>query len=410
MKREILQILAEEVSGPEQIDRLWTTMFKTKIAPCKLMDQVGLDTVAFIEDNYIQERGLDGSLTADWLRENYISDGKLGTKSDKGGLYPPASQNGSSATPTPNGQSSTKGIYVLDVGIGENLKSFADAATNGKIIRIDPLTHLAETIVRNQPLPDGIDLSHDTGRIFWTNMGRSTSARDGSVMSSKLDGSDVRVVIPTGNVHTPKQLAIAHNSQKLYLSDREGTSVHRVDFDGKNHEVLLHNLAEGSAGPDMTQWCVGIAVDEAAGKMYWTQKGPSKAGKGRIFRANLDIPAGESADSRSDVELLLDNLPEPIDLEIDADNRTLYWTDRGEHPVGSSLNRAPLVALSGTSKVAPEIVARHFHEPIGLRIDTANRKVYVTDLGGGVYEVDVDTGKKATIYRDNACYTGIALA
>ena len=385
-------------------------MFKAEIAPCQLMDRIGLDTVAFIEDNYIQERGLDGSMTVDWLRQKYISEGRLGQKSDKGGLYPPASQNGTDATPTTNGHASIKAIYVLDVGIGENLKSFNDVVTNGKILRIDPSTHRAETIVRNQPLPDGIDMSHDAGRIFWTNMGRSTSTRDGSVMSSNLDGSDVQVVIPPGKVHTPKQLAIAHKSQKLYLSDREGTSVHRVGFDGKNHEVLIRHRAEESAGPDMTQWCVGIAVDEAEGKMYWTQKGPSKAGKGRIFRANLEIPAGESADKRSDVELLFDNLPEPIDLEIDAENQTLYWTDRGEHPVGSSLNRAPLAAFTGAGEVTPEIVARHFSEPIGLKIDTATRKVYVTDLGGSVYEVDADTGKKVAIYSDNACYTGIALA
>lgn len=52
------------------------------------MDEVGLDTVALIEDHYIEERHLDGRLTADWLRENYVSRGRLGTKSDRGGLYP----------------------------------------------------------------------------------------------------------------------------------------------------------------------------------------------------------------------------------------------------------------------------------------------------------------------------------
>lgn len=406
MKREILQILAEGVSGPEQIDLLWKTMFKAKVVPCELMDQVGLDTVAFIEDNYIQERNLDGSLTVDWLREKYISQGKLGQKSEKGGLYPPVSDTSS----TPNGQASTKGIYVLDAGIGENLESLGDVATNGKVLRIDTSTYRAETIVEGLPLPDGIDLSQDEGRIFWTNMGRSTSTRDGSVMSSRLDGSDIQVVVPTGQVHTPKQLTVAHKSRKIYLCDREGTSVHRVDFEGKNHEVIVRHRSEDGAGPDMTQWCVGIAVDETAGKMYWTQKGPSKAGKGRIFRANIDIPEGESAENRSDVELLFDNLPEPIDLEIDAETQVLYWTDRGEHPVGSSLNRAPLAACTSASKVAPEIVARHFHEPIGLKLGVASRQAYVSDLGGSVYQVDIDTKKKVVIYRGSGAYTGISLA
>lgn len=55
------------------------------------MDQVGLDTVALIEDNYIKERGLDGKDTVDWLRKNYVNEGKLGNKSSKGGLYTPES-------------------------------------------------------------------------------------------------------------------------------------------------------------------------------------------------------------------------------------------------------------------------------------------------------------------------------
>jgi 3-hydroxyacyl-CoA dehydrogenase len=79
-------IMAEGVSDAEQIDKLWKHMFQAKVAPCAFMDQVGLDTVAFIEDNYIKERGLDGTLTVDWLRDNYISQGRLGKKSDKGGL------------------------------------------------------------------------------------------------------------------------------------------------------------------------------------------------------------------------------------------------------------------------------------------------------------------------------------
>ncbi|KAI1859000.1 hypothetical protein JX265_004607 [Neoarthrinium moseri] len=86
VKRETLTILAEGVSDPEQIDELWKHMFQAEVAPCGMMDQVGLDTVAFIEDNYIRERKLDGKLTVDWLRDNYVSQGKLGKKSANGGL------------------------------------------------------------------------------------------------------------------------------------------------------------------------------------------------------------------------------------------------------------------------------------------------------------------------------------
>ena len=149
---------------------------------------------------------------------------------------------------------------------------------------------------------------------------------------------------------------------------------------------------------------MGVAVDVGAGMVYWTQKGPSKSSQGRIFCAGIDIPTGETASSRSDIELLFGNLPEPIDLGIDAKTQTLYWTDRGEHPWGCSLNRAVI----GADKREPEIIARHFHEPIGLALDLGRRQAFVADLGGSVYSVNVDSGAKTVLLRDDGCYTGIA--
>ncbi|BCS01395.1 3-hydroxyacyl-CoA dehydrogenase family protein [Aspergillus luchuensis] len=93
VKREALTILAEDVSTPSEIDSLWTEMFvKGGTLPCKMMDAVGLDTVAFIEKHYIAERGLNSEKTVDFLQTNYLDHGKLGNKSSKGGLYPPAEE------------------------------------------------------------------------------------------------------------------------------------------------------------------------------------------------------------------------------------------------------------------------------------------------------------------------------
>lgn len=88
VKREILMIISEGVSSPEEIDSLWTEAFiKTQTAPCRAMDQVGLDTVSFIEGHYIAERGLPSS-HIDFLKSEYLDKGKLGDKSTSGGLYP----------------------------------------------------------------------------------------------------------------------------------------------------------------------------------------------------------------------------------------------------------------------------------------------------------------------------------
>ena len=103
--------------------------------------------------------------------------------------------------------------------------------------------------------------------------------------------------------------------------------------------------------------------------MYWTQKGPDDAGLGRIFRANIEIPKGETPANRSDIEVWFDHLPEPIDLELDLTNRVMYWTDRGDPPRGNTVNRASVDANPDT----PEIVFTHLMEGIGISLDVARQ-------------------------------------
>ncbi|KAJ5649231.1 Dehydrogenase multihelical [Penicillium longicatenatum] len=402
VKREILHILSDGVSDPAEIDLLWESMFKNGPLPCQLMDRVGLDTVAFIEENYIKERGLEREPTVDWLKREYLDQGRLGNKSDKGGLYPPTTSAETTRSPE-------KDIYLLDVGLGANAPDVSNVNTNGKILRFNQTTRKLTPIITGENLPDGIDVSESTQRIFWTNMGHSLASRDGSVWSANLGGSDKKCLVPVGNVHTPKQLVACEARKQVYFCDREGQGVHRCDYDGKNHEILVQRReVPGTSKADrMLLWCVGIAVDAERGLIYWTQKGDSKASRGRIFCASLDIPAGETAENRTDIRCIMEGLPEPIDIELDNVTQTLYWTDRGEHPTGCAVYRAYVGGESAV--IQKEILARHFHEPIGLKLNKEKNVVYVTDLGGSLYSIPLEGGLKTELLRNDGCYTGITL-
>src|SRR6267142_108332 len=157
------------------------------------------------------------------------------------------------------------------------------------------------------------------------------------------------------------------------------------------------------------KWCVGIALDVEGGKVYWTQKGPEKGGQGRIFRANLEIPAGQTPQNRQDIEVLYTNLPEPIDLDLDLANRIMYWTDRGDPPRGNTVNRAPMDAANGNRPV-PEIVFNHLMEGIGLALDLDNGRMFVTDLAGSVYSANLDGSNKKPLIFAQGNLTGIAYA
>src|SRR6516165_2276160 len=97
--------------------------------------------------------------------------------------------------------------------------------------------------------------------------------------------------------------------------------VMRANLDGSAVETLVVTGDGDADRRDQTRWCVGITIDPKSRKFYWTQKGPNKGGMGRICCAKIDTPKGETATNRTDIELLLDGLPELIDLELDLENR-----------------------------------------------------------------------------------------
>ena len=243
--------------------------------------------------------------------------------------------------------------------------------------------------------------------MYWTNMG-NPKANDGSILRSDLDGRNVTTIVPSGGTFTPKQLQIDKKYGKLYWSDREGMRVMRANLDGSLVETLV-DTSHGDLRPgsDARKWCVGIAVDAGGGKIYWTQKGSDDAGQGRIFRANIQIPQGQTPVNRQDIELLYDNLPEPIDLDLDIAHRVMYWTDRGDPPRGNTVNRAPMDPTPGKRK-DPEILFSHLMEGIGLALDLKGGRMFITDFGGSVYSANLDGSNKKTLLVAEGNLTGIA--
>jgi hypothetical protein len=210
-----------------------------------------------------------------------------------------------------------------------------------------------------------------------------------------LDGRNRTIIIPEGGTFTPKQLYHDKNNGKLYWCDREGMRVMRSNINGSNIETLVQTGQGDSDRHDATKWCVGITVDVERRLLYWTQKGPDKSAKGRIFRASTKIPNGQSADNRTDIEVLIESLPEPIDLDLDLNRRMLYWTDRGDPPRGNTVNRAP-TDIDLNKRQAPEILLTHLMEGISIALDLKNERTFLTDLAGSVYSANINGSDKKT--------------
>jgi sugar lactone lactonase YvrE len=284
------------------------------------------------------------------------------------------------------------------------------SASSGQIFSANPDgSDLKIILSEGRRIPDGIVVDTEAGHLYWTNMG-NPSANDGSIERADLDGSNPTHIVPNGGTFTPKQLQLDRKNRKLYWSDREGMRIMRANLDGSKIETLVDTSGgDARPGKDAKKWCVGIALDVERGKVYWTQKGAEKAGQGRIFRANLEIPQGQTPANRQDIEVLYNDLPEPIDLDLDLGKGIMYWTDRGDPPRGNTVNRAPMDATN-ENRSAPEIIVKHLMEGIGLALDLGNGRMFVSDLAGSVYSVDLDGSNKKPVIFAQGNLTGIAYA
>jgi len=281
--------------------------------------------------------------------------------------------------------------------------------SGGRVLSLNPDGSDKKVLVTGGRWPDGVVVDVEAGHIYWTNMG-VPNRNDGSIERADLDGRNRTTIVPDGGTFTPKQLHLEKKAGKLYWCDREGMRVMRSNLDGSMIETLV-DASQGTARPgtEQNKWCVGIAVDPDRGQFYWTQKGPDDAGKGRIFRANTAMPKGENAANRTDIEVLFDGLPEPIDLELDLRNRLMYWTDRGDPPRGNTVNRAHMDADSQKHS-APDILFTHLMEGIGIALDLKGDRMFLTDLGGSVYSAKLDGSEKKPLLVAQGNLTGIAYA
>ena len=223
-------------------------------------------------------------------------------------------------------------------------KSLVVVSRSHQSIRVvDVATATVRTLVSGlEEAPDGVVVDQTNEHIYWTNMGRPDAVidgddsmgyfqRDGSIERVNFDGRERTTVVQRGAFTTGKQLTADFSAGHLYWCDREGMKVLRANLDGSDLTVLYAAGQTDEDAQDPRNHCVGVAVDPAGQRLFWTQKGPPKGNQGRIFTAGLELPPETNPAKRSDVGVLWSGLPEPIDLEFDNHKR-LVWTDRGAEP------------------------------------------------------------------------------
>ncbi|MEE6139892.1 3-hydroxyacyl-CoA dehydrogenase family protein [Mycobacterium sp. 050128] len=83
IKREALEVVAEGVSTPDEVDQMYRINNGSAAGPFRMMDQVGLDVVLDIEEHYCAEHPEYPEGPRQVLRR-YLEQGRLGVKSGAG--------------------------------------------------------------------------------------------------------------------------------------------------------------------------------------------------------------------------------------------------------------------------------------------------------------------------------------
>ena len=250
----------------------------------------------------------------------------------------------------------------------------------------------AKVVASGSPLsaPDGVTIDPEGKHFFVLNMGTVIGGgNSGSLVRYNLDGSSPEVIMKPGakagdvTFNTGKQVTIDRVNKKLYMGDREGSKVWRCDYDGGNLEVLVseHGVRQ----------IVGVGADPTQKHFYFSDRNGKK-----LFRAGMDMPAGQTHANREDVELIyVEKVSNsmPLDIELDLEHRMIYWTDRTQGKIQGMHMDIPS-GETPENRTDVKLIADGLTEAIGLAYDHQEATLFVTHAGS-VSSVKTDgTGLK----------------
>jgi len=152
----------------------------------------------------------------------------------------------------------------------------------------------------------GIALDGEGHALYWIALPSGASAS--LVFRSSLNGDSPAAIYELPSTSGTHGLRMTVDGDELYWADRSRGAIVRGSADGSG---MLDIVDTGAEEP------LALALDESAGKLYWSQIGSSN--DTRIFRSNLD---------GSDIELLVSDAGFATGIALHAASNTIFWTER----------------------------------------------------------------------------------
>jgi hypothetical protein len=191
------------------------------------------------------------------------------------------------------------------------------------------------------------------------------------------DGSDRKLMV--ADCPLPDGIAIDVAAGHIYWTNMGSSpsvndgSIERADIDGKNRRVIV------PSGVTFTP--KQIQLDKKNGKLIWCDREGM-----RVMRSNLDgsqietlVEAGRGDADRRDQTRWY------VGITIDPVREQIYWTQKGpDNGNRGRIFRAGLEipkSQTAANRSDVEVFFDHLPEPIDLELDLSNRILYWTDRG-----------------------------
>ncbi len=148
-------------------------------------------------------------------------------------------------------------------------------------------------------------------------------------------------------------LCVSHASANVvYWAESVSGKIQAYDLS----TATVHDVIVGLNNP------MGVAIDDVAGKVYWTE---AVFGTGKVSRANLD---------GTNIQILATGQSFPADIVLDPVHGKMYWAN-----ADTADNRIKRANLDGT---AIETFITVSFGPFGLFLDNIADKLYWTVTAG----------------------------
>ena len=211
------------------------------------------------------------------------------------------------------------------------------------------------------------------GRIYWTDLG------SGDIQRADLDGSNLKIVVDGGG--SPEGIALDTAAGKMYWTKWNGFvgKIQRSDLDGSNPETIV---VTGREHPR------GIALDLDADKVYYTGNSRyfdfeiGEWWNGGVKRANLD------GSSPEDLVWEEWQLAPMVDIALNVSAGTMFWAD------GESIRRANLDGTGNSPCL--RINSVDGINTVDIVLDVPGGRIYWSD-SQGIHRADLDCSKRETL-------------